>query len=125
MRKLTLSTATALLTTMVTVLAPAASAAKAVAANLSASPEYGTAWVGANDDVTLSGCGYHASAGVSFGVNGPTAYATFGAPADTSGCVNVVERGLVTTAGTYSVQAFQTDSHGRWVMMSKTSFTVS
>jgi hypothetical protein len=126
MRKFTLSAATTLAACVVTALVPtAADAAKSLPANLSASPEYGSAWVGSDDTVTFSGCGYHGSAGVAFNVNGPTAVATFGAPADAAGCVNVVESGLVTTAGTYSVQAFQADSHGRWVAMAKTSFNLS
>ena len=111
-------------TVMIVTAATSAEAAKSTGATLTATPEYST-YVDTTESVALSGCGFHPSAGTSFVVNGPTATSTFGAAAGANGCVSTERAGFVTAAGAYTVQAFQSDSRGRWVLMASTSFTLS
>ena len=96
----------------------------ATTATLTASPDP-VVFTDSNAAEELTGCGYLPSAGVEIVVTTPEAVSFFGAPADTSGCIDISWNGFITTPGTYYVSSYQyvhNDRHAS--LMASTSFEV-
>jgi hypothetical protein len=73
---------------------------------------------------TFTGCGYQKSTGTTIVVNTPTAISFFGGPSDAVGCINLTHNGFIDHAGTYYVQAWQDNTHGKSMLMASTTFVV-
>lgn len=108
-----------------------AASAKPAAATLTATPGVvnQTAAVAAATTTpaseTFSGCGYQASTITTIVVNTPTAISFFGGNSDAAGCINLVHNGFIDQPGTYYVQAWQDNAHGKATMMATTTFLVN
>jgi hypothetical protein len=102
----------------------ASAVARPSSATLIATPGVVT-YVDSNAYETFTGCGYRASTGTTIVVNTPTVISFFGGLSDASGCVDLAHNGFIGSPGTYGVQAWQVNAHGKSTLMATTSFVVN
>jgi hypothetical protein len=106
-----------------------AASAKPAAATLTATPavvtQTATAATTTAVSETFTGCGYQAATGTTIVINTPTAISFFGGNSDAAGCINLVHNGFIDQPGTYYVQAWQDNAHGKSILMATTTFVVN